>query len=564
MNTKARAKLIMIVVVFATVVFAFVVFTLIRVNQQSLSQAQSAGQIAFDVFERKILGDEYLNSGSIRARNQWFTKQTQIEDLVAKDEAKFAEPDEAEFVKQIKENLAVSEDAFQRLIFIIAANPTLNEQQQEKVTQLSSVLSVSAQETTSAAKSLKDFSEQRAVEAYQQLIIMFALATVLFVGVIIFCFIELWTSATELEKKRSETEAILKGIGDAVFALDNNKRIILFNSVAESLSGYNEGDVLGKKFSEVLKFIDERTGERSDEFISKAFLGEKSHIKKGVVLVSKTGEKTPVADTAAPVLSSKGKIEGVVVVFRDVSSERELDRAKDEFISLVSHQLRTPLTAIRLFTEMLTRHDIGKLNKTQEDYVKKVEASALRMIRLVTDILNVSRIELDRLKIEPVLTDVNKLIEVQIDEQKIVAEQHGVEVVFDRQKTGKVQVDPIVYGQIVHNFLTNSIKYCKEKSGKVEVRFEKTKNGYLLSVKDDGIGIPKDSQRHIFERFYRADNVTKADGEGTGLGLYLVKLIMDEINGKVWFESEQNKGTTFFAEIPEYGMKSKIGERSLN
>lgn len=564
MNIKFRAKLIMIVVVFATIVFALVVFTLIQVNQQSLSQAQSAGQIVFDVFERKILGDEYLNSGSIRARNQWFTKQTQIEDLVAKDEAKFAEPDEAELIKQIKENLAVSKDAFQRLIFILAANPTLNEQQQEKITQLTSILSVSAQETTSAAKSLKDFSEQRTVEAYRQLILMFAFATLLFVAVIVFCFIELWTSATELEKKRSETEAILKGIGDAVFALDNRKRIILFNNVAETLSGYSESDVLGKKFSEVLKFIDEKTGERSDEFIGRAFLGEKSHIKKGVVLISKNGEKIPIADTAAPVLSAAGKIEGIVVVFRDVSSERALDRAKDEFISLVSHQLRTPLTAIRLFTEMLTRHDIGKLNKTQEDYVKKVEASALRMIRLVTDILNVSRIELDRLKIEPILTDVNKLIEAQIDEQQIIAKQHKVKVIFEPQKTGKVQVDPVVYGQIIHNFLTNSIKYCKEKSGKVEVRFEKTKNGYLLSVKDDGIGIPKDSQQHIFERFYRADNVTKADGEGTGLGLYLVKLIMDEINGKVWFESEQNKGTTFFAELPEYGMKAKIGERTLN
>ncbi len=249
----------------------------------------------------------------------------------------------------------------------------------------------------------------------------------------------------------------------------------------------------------------------------------------------------------------------------DITKQKELDQAKDEFISLVSHQLRTPLTAIRLFTEMLITGQVGSLQKEQYDYLEKVDISTKRMIQLVGDILNISRIELGRLKIKPQLTDVNKLIQSHIDEVRPLAANKEVTIAFKPVATlSPIAIDQLLFGQIIHNLVTNAIRYSRTQKGKVALTFTKEKNGYVLCVSDNGIGIPAAAQPHIFQRFYRADNAIKVEGEGTGLGLYLIKLIAELSGGKVWFESIERKGATFYVKIPLSGMKAKQGDKSLN
>lgn len=238
----------------------------------------------------------------------------------------------------------------------------------------------------------------------------------------------------------------------------------------------------------------------------------------------------------------------------------ELERAKDEFVSLASHQLRTPLTSIRLFSEMLADGQTGKINKLQAAYVEKIQLSTERMISLVGDILNLSRIEVGRLVVMPMKTDLNVFVSSYIDAIRPVAAQKGAKLTYNApQNLPMVNVDQTLFGQVVHNLLTNALRYTPAEKGVIQVNLDLKPEGYLLRVADNGIGIPKDQQAKIFKRFYRADNAKRAVGEGTGLGLYLVKMIMDNCGGRVWFESS-GRGTTLFVLIPRMGMKPKTSK----
>jgi PAS domain S-box-containing protein len=376
---------------------------------------------------------------------------------------------------------------------------------------------------------------------------------------------DLQNERNEAIATRNKDEAILSSIADGVFVLDPQGKIILFNKTAEQLSGYSASEVLGKHYDEVLKFSGHNDPSPHDDFIVSALKGKQAEMSRGTVLTRKDGQMLSVADSAAPVYDVDDKQRGVIVVFRDVTQQEQLDQAKDEFISIVSHQLRTPLTAMRLFSEMLIKKQVGPLNDKQYDYIQRIQLSTARMIRLVGDILNVSRIELGRVRVVPEPTDVNDLIKSHIDEIIPLADVRKIKIVFKPEpKLPTVNLDPAIFGQVLHNLLTNAIRYTPEGRGAVEVSFTEQSKGYVLSVKDNGIGIPPEDQPHIFERFYRAENAIAVEGEGTGLGLYLVKLVVDAIGGSAYFESHDGKGTTFYITLPPSGMKAKKGEKTLN
>jgi len=228
----------------------------------------------------------------------------------------------------------------------------------------------------------------------------------------------------------------------------------------------------------------------------------------------------------------------------DITQQKELERAKDKFISLVSHQLRTPLTSMRLLTEMLSSGYAEELTVSQHEYVQKIESSTVRMIQLVNEILGVSSIETGRLNIHATETDVSALIRGQIEEIAPLADETAQ----------TVTVDVTLFSQIVHNLLTNAVRYTLAEGTVISVAFEKTQKEYLLTVHDHGIGIPKEAQQHIFSSFYRANNAIKARGDGTGLGLYLVHLVLDMTGGKIWFNSKEGEGSTFYVSLPLGGM----------
>jgi two-component system sensor histidine kinase VicK len=217
--------------------------------------------------------------------------------------------------------------------------------------------------------------------------------------------------------------------------------------------------------------------------------------------------------------------------------------------------LRTPLTIIRLYGNMLSDGIAGPLAKTQLSYVNKITNASVRLIKLVSDILNISRIELNRIKIDSQPTDPNALIRNCLEELTPVIKAKSATVIFTpRPNLETTALDATLFNEIVHNLVGNALRYGMDNGAEVSIDFCKEKQGYLLKIHDNGLGIPKQDQPHVFERFYRAHNAATADSDGSGLGLYMVKLFTEAAGGKAWFDSTEGKGTTFYIQFPPSGM----------
>lgn len=232
----------------------------------------------------------------------------------------------------------------------------------------------------------------------------------------------------------------------------------------------------------------------------------------------------------------------------------EANQMKSEFVSIVSHQLRTPLSSLKWSLGLLRGKRIGSLGKKQKEYVDIIVDSNNKMIKLVNDLLSVSRIEQRRLEVEPQKISIEVLIENVVRELGFLAESRNVRVVFKNNKNlPKVYVDPDKIQMVIQNLVDNAVKYSKKDDGLVEISAEineKNKKTIKVSIKDNGVGIPKFLQKQIFGKFFRADGLIKQKVEGAGLGLFIAKGIVKISNGKIDFESKEGQGSTFWFTLP--------------
>ncbi len=371
----------------------------------------------------------------------------------------------------------------------------------------------------------------------------------------------------ELEKTRDET--LMESLGEGLLAIDEKGQIVLVNQNAINLLELPSRESLdGQGITAVFTVsseLDENNKALSEEDRPEVLTLKTDQPNGGVFGFERKaeGRRILVSINAYPVLH-EGKSNGAIVVVRDVTKEKEIDRMKTEFISLASHQLRTPLSAIKWFSEMLVNGDAGQLNDEQLDFSKNIFASTERMIDLVNSLLNISRIESGRIIVDPKPTDLHELVSGIINDLKAKTEEKQQTLVVSVHKElGKINLDPQLIGQVYLNFLTNAIKYTP-KGGEVSVFISRKDDQVLSQITDSGYGIPKAQQDRVFQKFFRAENVAKVETDGTGLGLYLVKAIIESSGGKVWFESEEDKGTTFWFTLPLSGMKAKEGEVSLD
>lgn len=369
--------------------------------------------------------------------------------------------------------------------------------------------------------------------------------------------------AEKILKKNAVDEAILASIGDGLVVVDKEGKITYVNQSFEKMLGWSSKEVLGKRIVAVVPREDEK-GEVvpfNERILNKVLRGEVivTDLTNPFYYIRKDQTRFPSSNIITPIILD-GEIIGVVETFRDITKEKEIDKAKTEFVSLASHQLRTPLSTINWYTEMLLTGDVGKLNAEQEKYLNEVYRGNQRMVGLVNALLSVSRMDLGTFIFEPEPTDIPLLVRSVLDEQTPHSIQKGI-TVFPTFGTNipLIQVDPKLLRMVVQNLLSNAIKYTPEK-GKIEISLTLTnqKKCLLFTISDTGYGIPKNQQHKIFKKLFRADNVREKDTEGTGLGLYIAKAIIDNSGGKIWFESpasnyiegEENVGTTFYVELP--------------
>ncbi len=345
---------------------------------------------------------------------------------------------------------------------------------------------------------------------------------------------------------------ILDSIGDGVFVLDADRNIILANPVTLELSGFTRKDLLGHPYNHVLQFVDEKTGKDVSEFMDTVFTrGQVAEMGEQTLLIRQDGSKLPVADSAAPLKDLNGAVIGCVVVFRDATKQREIDHMKNEFVATASHQLRTPLTALRWILELLPKPEIGPLNPTQARYVDRLHASTLRLIDIVNDLLNLSRLENGKidLKLEPI--NLLEQTTVVINNIRAMAYERGIKVECKAPPgpLPHILADRTHLQAVIQNLIANAVKYSLER-GMVEVDLSLVGDRIQFKCRDDGIGIPKTQQKQIFSKFFRADNAIAQTTLGTGLGLAIAKMIIERMGGKIWFHAIVGKGSTFYFELP--------------
>ena len=237
-------------------------------------------------------------------------------------------------------------------------------------------------------------------------------------------------------------------------------------------------------------------------------------------------------------------------IIRGVEKMTETAIIKNEFISVVSHQLKSPLTNFKWPLELLAAQKLGALNEKQLAYLKDLQENNNRMIKLVNDLLDVSRIEDGRMKIKPQNINLEKIARLVAKDFSNLAEANNVEIVLNADENlPLVNVDPDRIRSVIQNLVDNAVKYSKSK-GKIKIILKQERNKFCFRIKDSGVGIPRKQQKQIFTKFFRSDNVLKRQTEGTGLGLFIVKAIIQSSGGKIGFFSEENKGTTFWFSLP--------------
>jgi len=354
----------------------------------------------------------------------------------------------------------------------------------------------------------------------------------------------------ELEVAKIHNESIITSTGDALIATDNNGIVTIINPVAEKMFGIKSSETVGKSIFNILSLEDEngKLLSKEERPVFSAILNKKI-VTEIHYCVRKNKTKFIAAITAAPIILNN-KVIGAVDVFRDVTKEKEIDKIKTEFVSLASHQLRTPATAVKWYSEMLLDKKTGDLNKNQLRYLEEVYHGNERMIRLINNLLSISRIELGKLSVQLEMINVKQLFDAVIKDQRveILKRKHKVDL-KQLEKIPKISTDPILLRMILQNFLSNAIKYTLN-GGKINCTIKKEGLNIIFSVEDNGVAIPKAEQKHIFEKLFRGSNSLELDREGNGLGLYIVKKVAVTLGGKVWFESEPGKGTTFYFQLP--------------
>lgn len=356
----------------------------------------------------------------------------------------------------------------------------------------------------------------------------------------------------EFEEQQVLAEALFTSIGDGAIATDEFGKITRINPTALRILGYTEREMLGAWFPKKIVALTDQDTPISliDRPITRAFLTGKTITQK-MFYRKKNGQKIPVSITVSPILL-RGKPVGAIEVFRDITLETEVDRMKSDFISLASHQLRTPLSAIKTYSHMLIDGYMGEINAAQKKSLRTIVSAANRMNELISTLLNITRIESGNVTVTPKTVDLKKLAEEVLKEHGLAASDKEITLTLKRvsPEARTVRTDALILKEVLSNLVSNAIKYTPE-GGSVEVKASSRRAETLISVTDTGLGIPKYSQEHVFTKFFRAHNVVKQETSGTGLGLYLVKGLLDELGGRIWFESIEGKGTTFFVTIPK-------------
>ncbi|MFA5742441.1 MAG: ATP-binding protein [Candidatus Paceibacterota bacterium] len=348
-------------------------------------------------------------------------------------------------------------------------------------------------------------------------------------------------------EEKNKTLAIVQNFSDAILVFDEDNILELVNPLAEDYLDEKKENLIGQRTDELLILP------KTKGLMALLEILEGSPIKQ-VFRKEFIARPNFYLEVTSVILIIDSKPKGTLLVLHDITREKNIEKMKTEFVSISAHQLRTPLSAIKWTLRMVLDQDVGSITLEQREILEKSYTSNERMINLVNDLLNVTRIEEGRFLQKPELAQIEELIQVTVDNLQEEAERRKISLSFT--SAGKpllpmVKLDKEKMKMALDNLITNALKYNNNKDGKVEVSIgENEKREAQVEVKDNGLGIPISQQSRIFTKFFRGENVVRLEVDGSGLGLYTVKNIVEAHGGKIWFKSEEGKGTTFYLVLP--------------
>ena len=350
-------------------------------------------------------------------------------------------------------------------------------------------------------------------------------------------------NASDLQKFKLAVDST----SDQIVITDANSIILYANPAAEKNTGFSLNELIGNTPSLW-------GGQMPDDFYQKLWSqikDSKQSFSGEMTNIHKDGTKYIAQVQIHPIVGKNGEVIFYVSIERDITKAKEVETMKNDFISVASHQLRTPLGSMRWNLEMLLAGDMGKMPKLIKDTIQEVYGSDTRMLALVNDLLNVSRIDQGRIENIPVDTNIIPIIEDSIKEMDFLATKKKVKIDFNESKIKELIafVDPKRFREVMQNILSNAVKYNRE-SGSIKIEIGQNSKETNITVSDTGMGISKKDQEKIFAKFFRASNAVLSETEGSGLGLFVVKSFVESWGGSVNFTSEENVGTTIYIKLP--------------
>ena len=348
------------------------------------------------------------------------------------------------------------------------------------------------------------------------------------------------------DSERRRLDSVLSHMSDGVLATDRRGNVTIVNNMALQLLGVeHEDELIGKSIIDVLDI-------RHDYTVRQLVNSEQ---KEMILDMSNSGSNLILNAYFSPIQRESGFVSGLVCVLHDVTSQQKEEQERKEFVSNVSHELRTPLTSVKSYVEALS-DGAWQDKEIAPQFLKVVQDETERMIRMINDLLSLSRMDAGTTKLNLEYVNINELFNYILNrfdmiikkEEDPKKKKYTIERFFTKKDLW-VEIDTDKFTQVIDNIMNNAIKYSPD-GGVITARLLETHNHVIMSISDQGLGIPRKDLSHIFDRFFRVDKARSRKQGGTGLGLAISKEVVNMLGGQIWVDSVEGKGSTFYISLP--------------
>ena len=348
------------------------------------------------------------------------------------------------------------------------------------------------------------------------------------------------------DSERRRLDSVLSHMSDGVLATDRRGNVTIVNNMALQLLGVEHDDeLIGKSIIDVLDI--------RHDYTVRQLVNSKQ--KEMILDMSNSGSNLILNAYFSPIQRESGFVSGLVCVLHDVTSQQKEEQERKEFVSNVSHELRTPLTSVKSYVEALS-DGAWQDKEIAPQFLKVVQDETERMIRMINDLLSLSRMDAGTTKLNLEYVNINELFNYILNrfdmiikkEEDPKKKKYTIERFFTKKDLW-VEIDTDKFTQVIDNIMNNAIKYSPD-GGVITARLLETHNHVIMSISDQGLGIPRKDLSHIFDRFFRVDKARSRKQGGTGLGLAISKEVVNMLGGQIWVDSVEGKGSTFYISLP--------------